>query len=324
MRSLSLLSFRVLGLLLLFGLTANGQVPVELHITHKLGASDFAFNTAQTNSLGNDFDVTRLQYYISKISITHDGGAVTEIPNHYILVDAASNLREPLGDFSITSVESVSFYVGVDTPTNHMDPSAQPAGHPLEPKAPSMHWGWTAGYIFVAMDGKSGTGLAQNYEVHALGDQHYQQTTVTLSGTMVDGKLVVALNANYVEALRGIDVSAGLMAHGDGINEGKLLSNFKNYVFSAGAPVLATNNVQAVKQQFKLSPNPSNGTFNINFPHTAAATVTVTDVCGRTVRVMEKKEGQNTLQLNLDNKGIYFVRADSKGYRTEVERLVIN
>ena len=144
------------------------QTPVELQIRHKLGSSDFAFSSATTNNLGNNFNVTRLEYYLSKISIKHDGGTVTNIPNHYILANGSTNVADALGSYPITSVEAITFYIGVDSPANNADPSLHPAGHPLEPKTPSMHWGWSTGYRFVAMEGMAGSSLGQAYEVHAL------------------------------------------------------------------------------------------------------------------------------------------------------------
>lgn len=294
----------------------NAQTPVELHINHKLSNNSFAFNQAAQNDLGNDFNVTRLEYYISNISIKHDGGMVTNVPNHYILANGSQDVTDALGSYNITSVESISFHIGVDNPVNHADPSLQPSGHPLAPKSPSMHWGWASGYRFVAIEGKSGASLAQTYEIHALGDQHYFQTTVSATGVMKSGKLIIALNADYTQALKGINISSGLIAHGDGADEAKLLGNFRDNVFSAGSPV-SVGNINTKNTAIRIYPNPSvNGVASIMFDNAQEqAVVTVTDVQGRVVLYESKPTEKQVVHVRLQSQGLYFVKVQfADGY----------
>ncbi|MCF8450829.1 MAG: T9SS type A sorting domain-containing protein, partial [Taibaiella sp.] len=304
--------------------TLYAQTPVELQIKHKLGSSDFAFSTATTNSLGNNFNVTRLEYYISKISITHDGGTVTNIPNHYILANGSTNVADALGSYPITSVQSISFYIGVDAPINNADPSLQPAGHPLAPKSPSMHWGWSAGYRFVAMEGMAGTSLGQPYEVHALGNSLYNATTVNVAGTMIGGKLVIALNADYTQALRGINVSSGLIAHGSGSDEAAVLNNFKNYVFSAGTAVSVVG-VAATNNSVVVFPNPAHsGSTTLSFGNALqSGTITITDLQGRVVMTTTKKAGESNVNISLKQTGFYFVKAQMADGSIATNKLII-
>ncbi len=289
--------------------TAFAQTPVELHITHQLNGGAFSYGTTAKNNLGNDFNVTRLEYYISKIQIKHDGGMTTDVPNHYILADAGTDVTDALGSFNITSVESVSFYIGVDTPVNHADPSLQPSGHPLEPKTPSMHWGWASGYRFVAMEGLCGSGMTQTYEVHALGDQHYIQTVVPVSGVMKGGKLIIALHADYTIALKDIDISMGLIAHGDGPDEAKLLTNFSTGVFKPGNPV-SVNEAITAEHRVAIYPNPSfSNEASVRFSNNSgAADISIIDIQGRTVKQLHKGQNDNAIKVQLDNAGLYFVK----------------
>lgn len=300
------------------------QTPVELQIKHKLGSADFAFSTPTTNDLGNNFNVTRIEYYISKISIKHDGGIETNIPNHYILANGSANVTDALGSYPITSVESISFYIGVDSPVNNADPSLQPAGHPLEPKIPSMHWGWASGYRFVAMEGKAGTSLGQVYEVHVLGNGLYEKTTVNVSGVMLGGKLIIALNADYTQALRGIDVSSGLVAHGSGNDEADVIGNFRNFVFSAGTPVSVTG-VAVTNNSLVVTPNPAhNGSAKLLFGNVMqAGTITITDLQGRVVLNTVKKAGETNVNIDLKQTGMYFVKAQMADGSIANNKLVI-
>lgn len=319
MRSLKLFTLSIL--LVALGFTANAQTPVELHITHKLSGNAFAYNTSAQNNLGNDFNVSRLEYYISKISITHDGGMVTDVPNHYILADGGQDVMEALGSYNITNVESVSFHIGVDTPINHADPSLQPSGHPLAPKSPSMHWGWASGYRFVAMEGMAGPSLGQKYEIHALGDQNYFKVTVTVAGINQGGKIIIPVNADYSEALKDINVSSGVIMHGDANESLTLLQNFRDNVFFPGHPVSVAN-AQKAATQVSVFPNPSNGTVNINAGN-AAADIQVTDVQGRTVATQPKATGVSNITLKLNNAGLYFVKVTTADGTTSVQKLQV-
>lgn len=300
----------VLLLTLLAGIQNTfAQTPVELHITHMLGGTAlFNNDLVVSNDLGDQFKVTRLEYYISKISITHDGGTVTDIPDHYLLVNASSDVKDPLGSFNITNVESISFHIGVDTPNNHADPSLQPSGHPLAPKFPSMHWGWADGYRFSAMEGLVGSQFDQSFQIHSLGDEHYYKTTVTTGGMMQGGKLIIPLYADYAQIVKGIHLTASMFEHGIPATDTKVLNNFKDYVFKPGHPLSVQQQV-ATQPKVRIYPNPtSNGMTAIVLSENQEATVTVTDVQGRIVNQVQNTTGSNKVNVRVNTPGLYFVK----------------
>lgn len=47
-----------------------------------------------------------------------------------------------------------------------------------------MHWGWEAGYRFIALEGKSGPYVNQELQFHCIGDEFYTefQFSVEMSG----------------------------------------------------------------------------------------------------------------------------------------------
>ncbi len=297
---------------------SNAQTPVELHITHKISGQAFSSSATGTNNLNNSFNVSRLEYYISKISITHDGGMVTDVPDHYILANGNQAVTDALGSFNITSVEAVSFYIGVDSPANHEDPSLRPSNHPLAPKSPSMHWGWAAGYRFVAMEGKSGSSLTQDYQVHALGNNNYNKVTVAVNGVTRSGKIIIPLNADYATALKDIDVSAGLTTHGDFGEAVTLLNNFSTEVFSAGFP--ATVEETLPDQRIVLYPNPSKGWVNVDLGN-LRADVIVSDIQGR---IVEEIEGAtNIVSVHITKPGMYFLKMRTNDGNLSVQKLQI-
>ncbi len=301
------------------------QVPVELHINHKLGGTnDFAFNEVASNNLGQSFKVTRLQYYISGISITHSGGAVRSVPGHYILANGSTPVIDALGTLNVSDVTAVSFYIGVDEANNHLDPSTRPAGHPLELQTPNMHWGWASGYRFAAIEGKSGASVDQTFEVHSLGDQHYYKTTVPVTGVTIDGKLIIALNADYVNALKLIDISAGVVAHGSGTVEGRMLRNFRDFVFSAGSPItsVGVSDAEGGDKGVSLYPNPVvDGKVYLS-TNKQQAIIYVTDIQGKTITTMHTNpDGRAVLDLQV--KGLYLVKVVQADGVTIVRKLLV-
>ena len=317
-------SMLALGSLLLSSMV-YAQVPVELHINHKLGGTnDFAFNEVASNNLGQSFKVTRLQYYISGISITHSGGAVRSVPGHYILANGSTPVVDALGTLNVSDVTAVSFYIGVDEANNHLDPSTRPAGHPLELQTPNMHWGWASGYRFAAIEGKSGASVDQTFEVHSLGDQHYYKTTVPVTGVTVDGKLIIALNADYVNALKLIDISAGVVAHGSGTVEGRMLRNFRDFVFSAGSPItsVGVSDVEVGDRGVILYPNPAvDGKVYLS-TNKQQAIIYVTDIQGKTITTMHTNlDGRAVLDLQV--KGLYLVKVVQADGVTIVRKLLV-
>lgn len=250
-------------LLLIIGLVFShgkfvSQTNVYLNINHKFGTSPFSLGSDQNNSLGEVFDVSRLEYYISSISIKHDGGNITNVLDKTILVDAGSLTYDSLGMFNITSIEGISFGIGVDSSKNHLDPSLYPSNHPLAPKSPSMHWGWAAGYRFAVMEGDAGlTASTYNYQIHGLGDQNFFMQSITTAGTSDSNGLVIELNADYLEALRDISIANGPSVHSDVGIAKTLLENFLNHVFTSreGNSSVGTENNFNKKNVIKIYPN---------------------------------------------------------------------
>ncbi len=193
----------------------QANVEVSLKLNHFLNEVTLSKSATGTNNLDASFNVERLEYFISDIVLTHDGGTKTSLKDVYILVDAFNNSSFILGDYNIQSLEDVSFNIGVSPSVNNGDPSKWPAGLALAPKSPSMYWGWAFGYRFVSFEGYAGPSLKTNYQVHALGNKNYFKQTLPVKSTSLDGKLTIEHNADYSKAINSINVAAGIISHGE-------------------------------------------------------------------------------------------------------------
>lgn len=239
------------------------QNTINLSIEHYLQEEPLVFGESSMNNIRHEFDVNRLQYYVSEIFITDDQGMVISYDSIWTLVDGSEATDIDLGTGTMDSITSVTFYIGVDSAHNHLDPSSWPAEHPLAHKNPSMHWGWANGYRFNAMEGTCGDDLEQYYELHGLGDENYFGVTLPVSAVPQNGEIDITVYANYAEILRDMDLENGIISHGPIYEAQTSLENMRDYVFSSTIPVSTVQDpdssvsVGGIKQNsVKLFPNP--------------------------------------------------------------------
>lgn len=322
---------------LAFAASGISQVTINVDIKHKLYGEDFSIGKESFTNLGMSFDADRLEYYMSEFSITHDSGTVTQITDKWVLVNAANATSFQLDLDSVNTVEAISFYIGVDPSHNHLDPTSYPSSHPLAPKNPSMHWGWTAGYRFVAIEGNCGKDLGAEYQFHALGDGNYFETSVETGGTVVNGALDIEIFANYSEVLRGLAIENGYILHGEIGECVDILENFRDYVFTATAPadtvmpidttdatgiVHASNNARIIAY-----PNPStDGQIQLRLESNGNAVydVALFDLLGNRLDVRNNVAANASTSFSGLSSGVYFLRLiSSEGEVAEVVRFSV-
>lgn len=275
---------------------SKAQQNVYLNINHKLGGTTFALNQIAQNDIAHNFKVTRLDYYLSSIKIIHDGGQELAVENKYILVRGGGNLHELLGSFAVTNVEGITFSIGVEAPTNNADPSLWPGSHPLSPKSPSMHWGWSAGYLFAVVEGVAGNNFDKEFQIHGLKNPNYYTQTQMAAGIISGNEININLEADIAKALKGIDVNSGPIDHGSNATDLDLLRNFRDEVFS---PASVTSIESKVVQSIRVFPNPSHSVFYIDNSHPThnADQVIVFDLMGRIIFEQKLDISVNTVEL---------------------------
>ncbi len=292
-----------------------GQKEVYLHINQYIGNAPFTIGDEGTNNLGTRFSISRLEYYISSIKLHHDGGTTTDVNDKYILVSNGNAVDELIGDFNIGVLDSITFSVGVDPSNNHADPTLWPSSHPLAPRSPDMHWGWAAGYRFVAMEGNSGANLQFNYQIHALGDVLYNSTTIATNGTDLNGALMISIDADYQLSLNGINMNKNVFQHGSAQEAIPLMTNYNLNVFKATEGTSASHEIEIGK--LKIYPNPvveSKVTIALTEDQIISSSIIIRDALGRTVHQIANPGLQNDVVLNYS--GFYFVELIQAGKLT--------
>ncbi|MBL7825305.1 MAG: hypothetical protein JNJ57_01650 [Saprospiraceae bacterium] len=309
--------------------SAKTQNEIKLHLAPRLGTSVFALNQAVSHPGGTyQMKFIRYEFYISDIQITHDGGQITPCTDVTLLVRPATDSIFSLGQFpNITNIEAVKFSVGVPQSLNHADPAAQPPGSPLAPQNPSMHWGWSAGYRFAAIEGNAGTNLAQQFEIHALGDANYKTQTIITGAEQVNQDLkMIHLIADYSQAVKSVNLSTGPIVHGSSGAAITVLNNFQGVVFKAEASSSTID--PKFEGTFTVAPNPVVQTapvVSFSLPNGYGYELTLIDIAGKVLerRSLEAGENQTLVLDKITVPGIFLIHLWQHGSPVAVEKLVV-
>ncbi len=312
----------------MFSQSLSAQMNVTLNMHQKLGDQPFALNEAATAPDNYAIKVTRMQYYVSEITLIHDGGQEFLIHDLHLLVSAQKDSLFALGSFDVTNIEGVKFSIGVDQAFNHLDPASYPIGDPLAPQNPTMHWGWAAGYRFICFEGKSsnnGTTFPDVFQIHTVDDANYKTVTVPAQGVMVGDQMTINIDADYTKVLTGLNVQGGVTSHAATGASALIAENMKNHVFTA-SPVVSGTVEPNVVGSFAISPNPSNGmaVLKYDLPGYEQLTLTVSDLAGRTVFTQKLNGSQQSVYLETNwQSGVYVARIFSGDKFLALEKLVV-
>lgn len=317
---------RLLSTILLslaFLVSAQSQQNVSLTINHFLAGEKFENNVTVQNDLGDNVKFDRMEYYISDIQVIHDGGQAEKIEDLYVLVSLI-NKTDPtiieLGELNVTKLEGISFRLGVDEENNHADPALWPASHPLAPKNPSMHWGWTSGYRFIALEGKCGPSVDEWIQLHVIGDEFHQQLTLSIDESESEN-YDINIDADYINLLAGIELKNELIVHGSTDEIIPTVSNFIEKTFTLNGIVDTKEDVSI--SAFDIYPNPAvNRQVQFNIKATKEIEfVQVYNSLGTLVNTQTAK-GSNVILF--DNPGIYFISIlDDNGQMLASRRVVV-
>lgn len=274
----------------------GGEIGIVFHAL--MNGSPFAMNEPASMDNGRYYFSPRLlRFYVAEISFVHDGGQRTKAENIYLLVDAKDAPRYVVGNYNITRIDSVEIHIGVDRIANHNDPTIYPSEHPLALKDPSMHWGWAAGYRFIALEGSAGSTAAtakSDVQVHSVGDTLYRKIIIPVTQTTTATGLDIVLNAEYGALLRDLDVSQGLIFHGYGPETEILTTNMATHVFTAATPSSVDN--AAADSPLSVYPNPTSDIVTVQYEG-SAVTVVVVDAMGRVVANTILSGGRSTFSV---------------------------
>lgn len=132
---------------------ATKEGTVLLEFNNKVGSDNLKMDgTMYKNQNGDDFKVTKFNYYISNIKLNNtDGGTYAESESYHLLEhETPASLNFSLAKVPAGTYKSITFTIGVDSLRNVS--GAQTGA--LDP-AKGMFWSWSSGYIMLKLEGSS-------------------------------------------------------------------------------------------------------------------------------------------------------------------------
>jgi hypothetical protein len=287
---------RLFTLFLLFNAFATATFAqnnqVVFSFDHKIGSEQLVLNQTIFPIWNNkNVIITRAQFYLSEIGIQLTDGTLMPITDQYILVNANTpNAEFDLGSWPLDAAHGTTLHLGVPKIVNHNDPATYPADHPLALQNPTMHWGWSSGYRFIAIEGKvdnNGDGVPETaFEYHNLGDALYKSLQLTGTKNAENGILNLHLVIDYSKLFMNMTLSGNLIQHGSAAANVAMMNNAATQNFIVWPTASSTHEVITNSLNIKTFPNPANAEtlLEYNLPASGLLELTLGNTLGQTVR----------------------------------------
>ena len=184
---------------------------LRIHFTHVVGNRPFSTETVYQDSSGRSFQLQTARFYISNAALLTSTGSVA-LDRYQHVSATAPDIYYTFGSVAPGNYTGLRFDVGVDSVTNHSDPTLFPADHPLSPTAtiPHDHWTWNVGYVFLKVEGVADTSASLNGSLTRYFDMHVA-TDPLLTEVRIDKAIsigddptfVLEMKVDWLKALSG-------------------------------------------------------------------------------------------------------------------------
>jgi hypothetical protein len=299
---------------------------VSLNLNHEFSGNGFAYNTNYTTETGEAVSFTRVQYYLSGFSFTHDGGQVTTPVDSYVL--ASGNITNYSFDtLNASTIEEFSFNIGVDNASNHGNLTMWPSSHPLSAQLPAMDWGWPSGYFFFVINGKvdnTGDGIPnKTFELNGIGDALLRNESfsgLSISGTTID------MYINVADWIKGVNLATAGSQHNGGSINTEIANNLLPETVFSLSPAVGIESLMLEENQLFVDytmPYAPSIFYDINTKEKLSATVH--DLNGKLVFKKDNinAEGNLAIMKELKN-GMYIATFSNSQVKETIKFNVVN
>lgn len=190
---------------------------------------------------------------VSKLSLVKEDGTEVLLGDGYQWIDFKKGRTQFKYEVPVGKYKAVRFMLGMDSAINHGDPNQYGAEHPLNGNLTGMHWGWSGGYIFQAIDGNYKDSLTDKYSkgmsFHTATTPMVRKFEVPMGAVLgaatfeIKDKTKTPLNLKYHvnRFYQGIELKKTSVSHSEGVKEKalmqQLLDNLTLYkAFELSAP----------------------------------------------------------------------------------------
>lgn len=314
-------------------LCLNGSIlaqdAIKLKLNHEWNGAPFSYGQKFQDKSGRILTISRVQYYLSGFEIQDDGQTIS-LDDIYVLASANVSNYD-LKNQTIGKLEGVKFDVGVDADKNHLNPAIYDAGHPLGFHNPSMHWGWAAGYRFLAIEGRIDTdgdgNVDKKFEFHVTAKDDYLTPVnqIKTNGKTIGNNTVIELYVNIADWLKDIDLAVAGYNHGVYPLNDRIMSNTNRFkVFDSEATV----SLKKIPQQENASVTfhyglPYAPTIFYRFPIENHVDLKILDVNGKVLKQEKGMPNEGNYFLNMElPKGTYLA-VFASGHRYLINKMFV-
>lgn len=168
---------------------------------------------------GRKLKFTNAQFYISAVRLIKADSSSTIPEMTYALVHALET------NYSAGSVDpgtyiELEFAVGVDSVSNHSDPTQWGVTHPLYVNSLyASYWDWSQGYVFMKLEGYVDTTAAANgtastgFAYHLGNDEILRTIALSFNKAIGGNEATIELNVDYAKLLEDVDLRTELQTH---------------------------------------------------------------------------------------------------------------
>lgn len=158
--------------------------------------------------------ISRLDLLLSNLALQRLDGSWLESRDWFALISLEKGrLRVEADGIPAEKFTAIRFDVGVPLAINKMDPARWEPGHVLHPEVCGLHWGLMGGYIFMALEGHTGSGeQTSGFSYHLANDPNVAHVVlpVDLQG---GGPLTLRLELDAQTLLAGVLSKDNLATH---------------------------------------------------------------------------------------------------------------
>ena len=300
------------------------QKEVSIYLNHYYNGEVFELD--EIYPVDNDIDcqISRLEYYLTVNTLYANNGdsikfegvfqtAEDSLINYTgkSLLVRMSKHKYSLGDFTITELNQMKFHLGVPAEINHQDPSIWPSNHALAPKQPSMHWGWSSGYRFLALEAMVDEDQDSIFEsvlqYHAVGDTLYRTVNQTISTVETNEEIIIYLDVNFENLLADINASDAGVFHGE---QSQVMGLMDNFAFNNVFTNTVNLSISSSTHLEGISPNPFSNQINIQVAEPTE--LMIYSLLGKLVYQNALTQGTHAIQTNFLEQGLYIFKLNTK------------
>ena len=320
----------LLSIITIASFSSYAQTHVVLQTNNVFGSQAFYADNQEHSYLDwndNAIKFSRVSYYLSELELS-DGASSEALTGAHVLVK--SDITEYyLGTTTLSTISSINFGLGVEAAVNHLDPSTYPGNSPLAHQTPNMHWGWSAGYKFVVLEGNAdGTGDGTpdaDFQFHCLEDANYQSgIDVPTYTTSSNDTLYIKINVDHKGWIEQVNVPSAGVLHGTYPQTVQVMNN------STGSPVFRAYSPVGIEENAKHSYTvvdylkPYAPTIRYSFDGVRKVDVRIVDMNGKVIESLSSLNAQGEFVVwSEPATGVYLYSFSSNGKVLATERFTV-